>query len=78
MAEEQQEKLSDKDMDAWLDMVDQSRIEAMVILHNISKGFVQEKEMQRLNVLIPICFDAIALLGPKRWQQLLDLHSQKQ
>jgi len=73
-----EEKLSDKDAEAWLDMVDQSRIEAMVILSNISKGFVQEKEMQRLQVLIPICFDAIAILGPKRWQQLLDLHSEKE
>ena len=77
MEEQQQEKMSDADAEAWLDMVDQSRIEAMVILHNISKGFVQEKEMQRLNVLIPICFDAIALLGPKRWQKLLDLHSKQ-
>lgn len=76
--EQQQEKLSDKDMDAWLDMVDQSRIEAMVILDNISKGFTQAKEVDRLKVLVPICFDAIALLGPKRWQQLLDLHTQKQ
>jgi hypothetical protein len=74
---EKEEVLSDKDADAWLDMVDQSRVEAMVILHNISKGFVQEKEINKLQVLIPICFDAIALLGPKRWQKLLDLHSEQ-
>lgn len=74
--EEQQEKMSDADAEAWLDMVDQSRIEAMVILDNVSKGFVQAKEMDRLKVLLPICFDAIALLGPKRWQKLLDLHSE--
>ena len=77
MAEEQQEKLNDVDAEAWLDMVDQSRLEAMVIIDNISKGFIQEKEIQRLNILIPICFDAIALLGPKRWQKLLDLHSKQ-
>lgn len=76
--EEQQEKMSDADAEAWLDMVDQSRIEAMVILDNVSKGFVQAKEMDRLKVLLPICFDAIALLGPKRWQKLLDLHSNPQ
>lgn len=74
----EEEKLSDKDADAWLDMVDQSRIEAMVMLHNISKGFVQEVEIKKLQTLIPICFDAIAILGPKRWQQLLDLHSDKE
>lgn len=79
MAEEQQqvETLSGDDMEAWLDMVDQSRIEAMVILENVSKGFIQAKEMDRLKVLVPICFDAIAILGPKRWQMLLDLHSKK-
>lgn len=76
--EEQQEKMSDADAEAWLDMVDQSRLEAMVILDNVSKGFVQAKEMDRLKVLLPICFDAIALLGPKRWQKLLDLHSNPQ
>ena len=76
--EEQQEKMSDADAEAWLDMVDQSRLEAMVILDNVSKGFVQAKEMERLKVLLPICFDAIALLGPKRWQKLLDLHSNPQ
>ena len=74
----EEEKLSDKDADAWLDMVDQSRIEAMVMLHNISKGFVQDVEIRKLQTLIPICFDAIAILGPKRWQQLLDLHSEKE
>ncbi len=74
----EEEKLSDKDADAWLDMVDQSRIEAMVMLHNISKGFVQELEIKKLQTLLPICFDAIAILGPKRWQQLLDLHSDKE
>ena len=79
MAEEQQqvETLSGDDMEAWLDMVDQSRIEAMVILDNVSKGFIQATEMDRLKVLVPICFDAIAILGPKRWQMLLDLHSKK-
>lgn len=76
--EEQQEKMSDADAEAWLDMVDQSRLEAMIILDNVSKGFVQAKEMERLKVLLPICFDAIALLGPKRWQKLLDLHSNPQ
>lgn len=73
--EEQQEKMSDADAEAWLDMVDQSRLEAMVILDNVSKGFIQAKEIEKLQVLVPICFDAIAILGPKRWQKLLDLHS---
>ena len=72
---EEQEKLSNADAEAWLDMVDQSRLEAMVILDNISKGFIQAKEIEKMSVLIPICFDAIAILGPKRWQKLLDLHS---
>lgn len=78
MEEQKQEKLSDADAEAWLDMVDQSRIEAMVIVDNISKGFIQAQEIDRLKILIPICFDAIAILGPKRWQKLLDLHSNPQ
>jgi hypothetical protein len=41
MTEEQQAKLSNEDAEAWLDMVDQSRLEAMIILDNISKGFIQ-------------------------------------
>lgn len=78
MAEEQQAKLSNEDAEAWLDMVDQSRLEAMIILDNISKGFIQHEEIKKMSTLIPICFDAIALLGPKRWQKLLDLHSTKE
>ncbi len=42
MAEEQQ--MSNEDAEAWLDMVDQSRLEAMIILDNISKGFIQHEE----------------------------------
>jgi hypothetical protein len=72
-----QVKMTDQEMDEWLNTVDQSRIEALVILNNISKGFIQADEIRKMQVLIPICFDAIALLGPKRWEQLLSLHSEK-
>lgn len=75
---ENQEKMSDEDAEAWLNMVDQSRLEAMVILDNVSKGFIQHEEITKLTTLIPICFDAIAILGPKRWQKLLDLHSKQE
>lgn len=73
-----QAKMTNKEMDEWLNTVDQSRIEAMVILDNISKGFIQAGEIKKMQTLIPICFDAIALLGPKRWEQLLALHSAKE
>ncbi len=68
--------MTNQEMEDWLNTVDQSRIEAMVILHNISKGIIQAEEVNKLQVLIPICFDAIALLGPKRWEKLLALHTE--
>ena len=68
--------MTNQEMEDWLNTVDQSRIEAMVILHNISKGMIQAEEVKKLQVLIPICFDAIALLGPKRWEKLLALHTE--
>ena len=51
---ENQEKMSDEDAEAWLNMVDQSRLETMVILDNVSKGFIQHEEITKLTTLIPI------------------------
>ena len=75
--EEKQQKMSKEDMEAWLNTVDESRIEVMTMLFQISKGFVDAKMMEKLQMVIPMCFDAVAILGPARWQKILELHSKK-
>lgn len=71
------EKMSKQDEEAWLDMVDQSRIDTMLILQQISQGFIQEDGINKLLRVIPMAFDAVAILGPRRWQQILSIHQEK-
>jgi len=71
-------EMTKQDMDAWLNIVDESRVEVMAMLFQISKGFVDEKMINKLQTVIPMCFDAVAILGPDRWQKILDLHTPKE
>jgi hypothetical protein len=75
---EEKQKMSKQDMEAWLNTVDESRIEVMLMLNQISKGFVNEEMMRKLQLVVPMCFDAVAILGPARWQKILELHTSKE
>lgn len=77
MSEEKQ-KMSKQDMEAWLNVVDESRIEVMSMLFQISNGFVDKKTIEKLQTVIPMCFDAVAILGPARWEKILELHTPKE
>lgn len=75
---EEKQKMSKEDMEAWLNTVDESRIEVMLMLNQISNGFVNEEMMKKLQMVVPMCFDAVAILGPARWQKILELHTSKE
>jgi hypothetical protein len=72
---DEKQKMSKEDMEAWLNTVDESRIEVMTMLFQISKGFVDDEMIKKLQMVIPMCFDAVAILGPARWQKILKLHT---
>jgi hypothetical protein len=76
--EENTQKMTKEDMEAWLNTVDESRIEVMTMLFQISKGFVDAEMIKKLQMVIPMCFDAVAILGPARWQKILELHTPKE
>lgn len=78
MEDSTQKKLTKQDMDAWLNTVDESRIEVMTMLFQISKGHVDDEMIKKLQMVIPMCFDAVAILGPARWQKILELRSEKE
>jgi hypothetical protein len=75
--EDNTQKMTKQDMDAWLNTVDESRVEVMTMLFQISKGYVDDDMIKKLQMVIPMCFDAVAILGPARWQKILDLHTPK-
>jgi hypothetical protein len=75
---EEKQKMSKQDMEAWLNTVDESRIEVMLMLNQISKGFVDAETMRKLQMVVPMCFDAVAILGPARWKKILELHTAKE
>ena len=75
---DEKQKMSKEDMEAWLNTVDESRIEVMTMLFQISKGYVDEEMIKKLQMVIPMCFDAVAILGPARWQKILELHTPKE
>lgn len=75
---EQKQKMSKEDMEAWLNTVDESRVEVMTMLYQISKGFVDAEMIKKLQMVVPMCFDAVAILGPDRWQKILELHTPKE
>lgn len=70
-------KMTKKDMDDWIKIVDESRIEVFVILDQISKGFVQEEDLEKLRRLINPIFDLITISGPEKWNKVLELANGK-
>lgn len=70
-------KMTKKDQEDWIKIVDESRIEMFVILDQISKGFVQEEDLSKLRRFVNPFFDLITIVGPETWNKVLDLSMQK-
>lgn len=66
-------KMTKKDQEDWIKIVDESRIEAFVILDQISRGFVQEEDLAKLRRLINPLFDLVTISGPDKWNKVLEL-----
>ena len=66
-------KMTKKDQEDWIKIVDESRIEMFVILDQISKGFVQEEDLSKLRRFVNPFFDLITIVGPETWNKVLDL-----
>jgi hypothetical protein len=48
-----------------------------MILDQISKGFVQEEDLDKLRRFVNPFFDLITITGPEKWNKVLDLSMQK-
>lgn len=70
-------KMSKQDQDAWIKMVDESRLEVFIILDQIGKGFVQEEDLEKLRRLVNPLFDLVTISGPEKWNKVLDLTREK-
>lgn len=70
-------KMTKQDQEDWMKIVDESRIEYFVILDQISKGFVQEEDLDKLRRFVNPFFDLITIVGPETWNKVLDLSMQK-
>jgi hypothetical protein len=70
-------KMNKQDQEDWIKIVDESRIEYFVILDQISKGFVQEEDLDKLRRFVNPFFDLITIVGPETWNKVLDLSMQK-
>lgn len=70
-------KMTKKDQEDWIKIVDESRIEMFVILDQISKGFVQEEDLSKLRRFVNPFFDLITIVGPEKWNKVLDLSMTK-
>ena len=70
-------KMTKKDQEDWIRIVDESRIEYFVILDQISKGFVQEEDLDKLRRFVNPFFDLITIVGPEKWNKVLDLSMEK-
>ena len=70
-------KMTKEDQEDWMKIVDESRIEYFVILDQISKGFVQEEDLDKLRRFVNPFFDLITIVGPETWNKVLDLSMQK-
>jgi hypothetical protein len=70
-------KMTKEDQEDWIKIVDESRIEYFVILDQISKGFVQEEDLDKLRRFVNPFFDLITIVGPETWNKVLDLSMQK-
>ena len=70
-------KMTKEDQEDWIKIVDESRIEYFMILDQISKGFVQEEDLDKLRRFVNPFFDLITITGPETWNKVLDLSMQK-
>ena len=70
-------KMTKEDQEDWIKIVDESRIEYFVILDQISKGFVQEEDLDKLRRFVNPFFDLITIVGPEKWNKVLDLSMKK-
>jgi hypothetical protein len=70
-------KMTKEDQEDWIKIVDESRIEYFVILDQISKGFVQEEDLEKLRRFVNPFFDLITISGPEKWNKVLDLSMKK-
>ena len=71
-------KMTKQDQEDWMKIVDESRIEYFIILDQISKGFVQEEDLDKLRRFVNPFFDLITIVGPETWNKVLDLSLQKE
>jgi hypothetical protein len=69
--------MTKEDQEDWIKIVDESRIEYFMILDQISKGFVQEEDLDKLRRFVNPFFDLITITGPETWNKVLDLSMQK-
>ena len=70
-------KMTEQDQEDWIKIVDESRIEYFLILDQISKGFVQEEDLEKLRRFVNPFFDLITISGPETWNKVLDLSMKK-
>jgi hypothetical protein len=70
-------KMTKQDQEDWIKIVDESRIEYFVILDQISKGFVQEEDLDKLRRFVNPFFDLVTISGPDTWNKVLNLSMQK-
>jgi hypothetical protein len=70
-------KMNKQDQEDWIKIVDESRIEYFVILDQISKGFVQEEDLDKLRRFVNPFFDLVTISGPDTWNKVLELSMQK-
>ena len=70
-------KMTKQDQEDWIKIVDESRIEYFVILDQISKGFVQEEDLDKLRRFVNPFFDLVTISGPETWNKVLDLSMKK-
>lgn len=70
-------KMTKKDQEDWIKIVDESRLEYFVILDQISKGFVQEEDLSKLRRFVNPFFDLVTLVGPDTWNKVLELSMDK-
>jgi hypothetical protein len=70
-------KMTKEDQEDWIKIVDESRIEYFIILDQISKGFVQEEDLDKLRRFVNPFFDLVTISGPDTWNKVLDLSMKK-
>jgi len=70
-------KMTKEDQEDWIKIVDESRIEYFIILDQISKGFVQEEDLDKLRRFVNPFFDLVTISGPETWNKVLNLSMKK-